>query len=138
VHGVPEVELHADVHEPPPAPLFPQAPLQQSPFVVHPAPIPPQPPEELPDPPPEELLDPVLHVPLSQVPDVPTLVVQGLPFSFELPCPVSTQIDVPVEQLVWPKSHTFAGVQGVPDVQETQLPLSQTWLAPAPHAVPFG
>ena len=43
---------------------------------------------------------------------------------------LSTQVEVPVAQLVAPRTQGFAGVQASPAVQATQAPALQTWSAP--------
>lgn len=79
----------------------------------------------------------VQQLPLEQTPLIPAEFVQGCPLTFVLGWPVSTHTDVPVEQLVLPKSQLFVGgVHGTLAWQKTQPPLSQTWFIP--HDVPFG
>jgi hypothetical protein len=47
---------------------------------------------------------------------------------------LSTQVEVPVAQLVTPRTQWFAGVQASPAVQATQAPALQT--RSAPHVAP--
>jgi hypothetical protein len=43
---------------------------------------------------------------------------------------LSTQVEVPVAQLVTPRTQGFAGVQASPAVHPTQAPALQTWSVP--------
>jgi hypothetical protein len=70
-----------------------------------------------------------VHVPLSHTWFVP----QTVPFGSAVP--VFAHVEVPVEHEVFQTVQEFAGVQSVPETQETHAPLSQTRFVP--HVVPF-
>ena len=75
-----------------------------------------------------------LHAPLSQT---PLLALHDVPLAPGFAIPVSVQTATPVPQVICPLSQTLAGVQELPAAQLLHVPLLQTPLGTALHAIPF-